>query len=203
MTDGEDLLVRIFDNGQTTPLLFFIQVKATKAIEPAVYQCGAIEIRVSRAHALAWNRLIEPVILVIWDSQANIAYWQSVQAFLDTPLGVHRLGTPTKTIRIQIPTSNRWDQDALFSIRSLAASRLAETYGYRGRVAALYSFLEKRGFEIDDDDPEGDVIIVKNPEGDYTFLTWGTNGAWLNEESKRMGLTPEGFLKWMAHTFHP
>ena len=191
---GEDLLVRVFDEGETTPLLFFVQVKATDRLSRYLREVDRLEVPLSRAHVLAWNRLLEPVLIVVWDSQTDIAYWQSIQAFLDTPLGLQRLSKAGGSIHVRIPTANILDRNALPSIRSLAENRLSRALRDRERADILCDLLEDAGYEIEDDGASGEVIVIRRPDGDYEFLPYGKLLAKLEAESERLGMSLQEYF---------
>src|SRR5688572_7662323 len=82
---GEDLVVRIFDDGQPTPWTFFVQSKATDNLSRYLTRDGGtIHFPIRASHLVHWHRFWEPVFLTVWDSQSGNTYWGYVQRILES-----------------------------------------------------------------------------------------------------------------------
>src|SRR5438876_3973748 len=99
---GEDFLVRIFTDNIATHYSFYVQAKGTDNIdkylrEGGKYICFPIDVD----HIEHWNKFWEPVILTIWDSKADITYWEIIQDYLQK-----KNVTPSsrKTVTVNVPT---------------------------------------------------------------------------------------------------
>ena len=76
---GEDLMVRIFeDNGQSTPLLFFVQ---SKGDQDPKFNIGRnrYEFSPKPQNLSSWDSMWQPVFLVLWDHSTNVGWWDWVQ----------------------------------------------------------------------------------------------------------------------------
>jgi len=74
---GEDLLVRIFETGVATPLMFFTQCKGTDSVENYISRGKRkLLFPVKMRHIEHWDRFWEPVILSVWDSKTDRTYWR-------------------------------------------------------------------------------------------------------------------------------
>jgi hypothetical protein len=81
---GEDLLVRIFEQGKATPFAFFVQAKATDHIDQYMHKNRRkLSFPIDLEHINHWNQFWEPVILTVWDANSDITYWESVQTFFE------------------------------------------------------------------------------------------------------------------------
>jgi Domain of unknown function (DUF4365) len=79
----------------------------------------AVLFRVERADLESWLEQTFPVILVVYDAQADIAYWLYVQAHF-VP-GAARMGTG-RTVTVHVPTENVLNEAA---VRRFAAAKEA------------------------------------------------------------------------------
>lgn len=103
------------DNGEIEDGEIRIQVKATDHLD---VQAGVIRFRVATADLHYWYWQYLPVVLVIYDAQADRAYWVHLQPFLDEHPGL--LNPRRKTVTLTIPTKkvnlrsiDRWRQLSL------------------------------------------------------------------------------------------
>jgi hypothetical protein len=80
---GVDLILFTYDqHGETQPGTVFLQLKATERLK--VLASGeAIAFRIDRGDLLAWLEETAPVILVVYDARAEVAYWLYVQAYFE------------------------------------------------------------------------------------------------------------------------
>src|SRR4051812_24653587 len=76
---GEDLFVRIFNQGHATHWTFFVQAKATDHIERYRSKDGkSLSYPLDRDHLDSWVKFWEPVILTLWDAQSGVTYWAAI-----------------------------------------------------------------------------------------------------------------------------
>jgi hypothetical protein len=157
---GEDLLVRIFDNGIATPLSFFVQAKGTDAIQNYASATGPIFVPLKREHVNHWREFSEPVIVALWDSKADRIYWNCVQTYLFTEEGKTALAAATETLRI--PVNLPLDATGLLWIHSITKSRFERSQDERQGVQALIDLLrEHLKLEIEYD--AGGLVLVTPP----------------------------------------
>jgi hypothetical protein len=70
---GVDERVEIFDaKGRATGLVFYVQLKATEIRDDS----RALKVRVREEHLSYWNRLADPVLLVLWHVPTKSLYWR-------------------------------------------------------------------------------------------------------------------------------
>lgn len=113
---GEDLNVRIFEDGVASPYYFYVQLKATDDIERLRVASNTVAITVPVTTARTWMELAQPLFLILWDAPSDVWYWCHVQTFLQSKQGADRMSRLNKSI--SIPITNR-----------LAASNLAALAG--------------------------------------------------------------------------
>jgi len=123
---GIDLLIATYDDsGQYENGEIRVQLKATdrlKVVSGAEY----VTIRVPREDLLHWLGELMPVILTVYDAQADVAYWVYVQNYFAGQPGFDLHRTPAQ-MTVRIPRANVVHQAAM---RQFAAHRdaiLAQT----------------------------------------------------------------------------
>jgi hypothetical protein len=139
---GEDLLVRIFEGGETTPLSFFVQAKATDNLFRYLdSNSNSYRYPLSHAHLAHWEGLHEPVILTIWNSSSDITYWICIQDELAQLGGLVEL-TKGKTVRIPIPCENVLNAQSVTQIQSISRVRYRRLESEIAGSRVLVEFLE-------------------------------------------------------------
>lgn len=81
----------------------------------------ALMIRVEQSHVLFWLGEDYPVILIVYDGQAEIAYWVHVQAALGEG-AVFRVRRTGSTLTLHIPSTNIVDEKAIRHFARLKAA---------------------------------------------------------------------------------
>lgn len=141
---GEDLLVRIFENGNTTPLYFFVQSKATDSLSR--YEGKNPDFlwyRLRSEHLIHWEKFQQPVILTLWDSRTNNTYWTCIQNALVQIRFTCDL-EKRKTVRIPIYRGDLLNGQGLNRIRKIAHSRYARMEYEKEGVAFLIDRLQSK-----------------------------------------------------------
>jgi len=94
------------ENGQV-----YVQLKATDRLD--VLRNGQIiAFPVKRADLELWLREPMPYILVVYDAQADVAYWLYVQAYFERLQGFN-LDRVGRTVTVHIPKANVLDESAI------------------------------------------------------------------------------------------
>ncbi len=194
---GEDVLVRIFDAGETTPFSFFVQSKATDQIERFMSKDGTrLAFSIKSEHAKHWVRFWEPVILALYDAKSKQTYWEVIQNFLTSPL---RIGTAfrTRKITVEIPADNRLDGQGLARLRNLTRRRFERFELQReGAEVLIETLRELWGVQIIYEPEEGILLLPKgqfvaDPSGGRNFTAFGRYAARLEDLEKRFGVKPQ------------
>lgn len=171
---GEDLLVRIFEQGIATPLAFFVQAKATDRIEECTSTDGtSILLRVNKRHIRHWEQFWEPVILTVWDSKADRTYWECIQTYTSTAEGKTALAGERKTVRIGIPRGNVLDALGLRRIFSRTKSRFKRFEQEREGTLALVTTLERELRLKIEYNPQREILSVARPGEAPIYTVFG------------------------------
>ena len=99
---GEDLLVRIFENGVASPYYFYVQVKATDDVERLRAASGTLEVAIPTATAKTWLELAQPLFLILWNASSDVWHWCHVQTFLQAQEGRYRMSRDEASVRLPI-----------------------------------------------------------------------------------------------------
>ncbi|WP_405132917.1 DUF4365 domain-containing protein [Nocardia sp. NBC_01388] len=182
---GEDLQVRIFDDGVATPYLFFVQAKHVKRGSKFRSKDGRYisHRKFERHHLESWENFSQPVVLTLWDAERDETYWDIAQS-LDWPPTSRK----TKKSTVRFPTDNLLDANGLARIRARTIARsqrhereLSGVQVLIGRVRELFDA------EIDYD-PRAERILITLPNGDGDLTFYGEMAKTLDEVTKRTGL---------------
>jgi Domain of unknown function (DUF4365) len=125
---GIDLVLVTFDaNGEVQAGEVQLQLKATDHLR--VISSGTmIAQRLEPADLAAWLEHPMPVILVVYDAGADLAYWLYVQAHFERRSGVKpRKGTTSLTVRV--PRANVLDRTAVRRFARFRDQVMAQTIG--------------------------------------------------------------------------
>jgi hypothetical protein len=125
---GIDLVLITFDgSGVMEPGHVLLQVKATDHLK-VVHSGRLIAQRVERRDLVSWLRQPMPVILVVYDAAADVAYWLYVQAHLA------RKSRPNPTkggglVTVHVPRGNVLNPEAVRRFARFRDQVLTQTAG--------------------------------------------------------------------------
>jgi hypothetical protein len=190
---GEDLLVRIFDHGVSTPLSFFVQAKATDNLPHFLSKrTNSFGCPVSTEHLKHWARFQEPVILTLWDSQSDETFWTCVQ---EAKTG-HRRASPSMrmTAHIRIPCENRLDDRGLRHLRLFTLARYKRLMREAAGAKTLIDLL-KSEFNIEVEySPKNGIVSVQVPGEDRAVAFLGSTAVTLNKLCTHLKASPQKVL---------
>jgi Domain of unknown function (DUF4365) len=187
---GEDILVRIFEEGSATPLMLFVQAKATdNSARLLRKKDGHLLCPIKAEHLDHWRQLQEPVILTLWDSKLDCTYWASVQQICERPT---RQGAKRGiTVHIPISRENQLNIGGLKEIRNLARSRYKRLQREQEAARALIEHLAEK-FKIRvESTPESGILIIEDPKGGAEVIFTGKMAAILTKMAKMLKKSPE------------
>jgi hypothetical protein len=103
---GIDLTVQTFNRrGEVESSRILIQLKATDPLKRTA-DGGAVRCRIERANLAHWLDEPVPVVLVLYDGRADVAYWLYVQRYFGGVPGLD-LARCGKRVTIAIPKATR------------------------------------------------------------------------------------------------
>ena len=115
---GLDLQMRTFDaHGEPESDSVLFQVKATDHLKVTA-DGSAVVFRIDKADLVSWMRETFPVILVLYDAQADVAYWLYAQGHFAARKGDYGAG---QTVTAHIPVANVLDEPAILRFAAVKA----------------------------------------------------------------------------------
>jgi hypothetical protein len=125
---GLDLYMTTYTaHGEVENDFVLFQLKATDRLK-RTSDNSAVMFRLEKADLDWWLVETFPVILVIYDAQADVAYWLYVQAHFKEPEGVLSRG---KSVTVHIPITNVLNEDAIRHFTAAKSAVQAQTKGVR------------------------------------------------------------------------
>lgn len=186
---GEDLYVRIFEDGDATNKFFHVQSKATSNLERYQKEGGEFSFPFTVNHIRSWLSFRHPVLVTLFDAKAGVAYW------LDVKDGVQGKDLETSdSLSLRIPQKNIIADSNLSELKQHIDNRY-NTYKEVGKMAdfLVRELKEKYELEVDFDAESGIFLLpngtfTKDPKGGWVATFLG-NAARLLE--KLTGITGE------------
>jgi hypothetical protein len=125
---GLDLYMTTYGaEGEAESGWVLFQVKATDHLTRTA-DGAAVICRIARPDLNRWMSETYPVILVVYDAPADMAYWLYVQAHFAA--GRARIGAG-QTVTAYVPVANRLDEDAIRDFAGAKAAIQKQTKGAR------------------------------------------------------------------------
>jgi hypothetical protein len=204
---GEDLLVRVFEDGVATPLMFFTQCKGTDSVGNYISRGKRkLLFPVKMRHIEHWDRFWEPVILSVWDSKTDRTYWECIQSYLSSHYGKVALAkaNETKADTLRIPVENVLDGHGLARIKSITRIRFERFELERTGAQVLVKLLEEQLNLKIEYNPKAGILITEAPGESPTFRVFGSALEMLEELRPRFGclldetlnITLRLFIQW-------
>jgi len=114
---GEDFLVRIYDDGVSTGLSFYVQLKSTKKLRVNTASQNKISFRLKVKDLEHWSYSTTPLFLIIWDVGKHSGYWANLHTLIAELNGSKPNWKTQKTSVIHLPKSQEVDNVGLEKIR--------------------------------------------------------------------------------------
>lgn len=109
---GIDLVLFTYDaKGEIENGQVFIQLKSTDSLRLLADQ-QTISFSIERSDLELWLKEPMPCMFVLYDAQADLAYWQYIQAYFET-LPDFDLAQAGETVTIHLPEANLLDNDSI------------------------------------------------------------------------------------------
>jgi hypothetical protein len=145
---GEDFVVQIYDDGISSGITFYVQLKSVEKYTRYRLKSGLISYPVEVEDLQHWYSSAVPVIFIVWNVKAKEGYWIEVKEAVNQLNKRNPDWQGKNKVQVHITPENRIDEMGLNEIRQ--------------RLAVHYStiFFKDRPFEfgvefVFDDTPEG------------------------------------------------
>ncbi|AUX46199.1 uncharacterized protein SOCE26_077040 [Sorangium cellulosum] len=142
---GEDLRVRIFDQGTSTGLSFCVQLKSVLDAERRKRKRGPEELRyrLEVKDLERWEEQAELVVLLVWDVERQAGYWQTIPAIIEALDARDASWRERKTVTVPVPAEQGTDDRGLQQLRWVIADRSLPLVARRSPITLR--FTEKGG----------------------------------------------------------
>ncbi|WP_406353883.1 DUF4365 domain-containing protein [Streptomyces sp. NBC_01635] len=182
---GEDLLVRIFEDGEATPYTFYVQAKSVETLSRFVKKKGGhLRYPVNFDHLQHWREFWDPVFLIVWDRETGAVAWDMVQ---EPSLPIDTSG---KKAKILIPRANTFDLRGLERIRAKTLARHRRFSREREGSEVLLGVLSSSMNVEVSYNPQSGILVLEHEDGSIEVSLFGRLGrvAELIRESRKTTL---------------
>lgn len=133
---GEDYLVQIYDDGVSSGLSFYVQLKSTRDSDALKSQGDPTALR----YALEvkdvehWEVQSPPVVLFVWDVEKHEGYWATIPQIVDA---LDKEGTEwrkQKTVTVRVPVEHGTDDEGMRRLRWAIAEIMLPLFNGRSPV---------------------------------------------------------------------
>jgi hypothetical protein len=115
---GEDLHVRIYDDGASTGLSFYVQLKSTaKAERLTRRKTPALAYKLEVKDLLHWEVQATLVVLVVWDVEKRAGWWRPIPEIVKELDKTNKGWRNKKTATVSVPLANGTDDEGLKWLR--------------------------------------------------------------------------------------
>jgi hypothetical protein len=120
---GEDLHVRIYDDGRSTGLSFLVQLKSAADTERLKRKKSpALAYRLDVKDLLHWeDSTTQVVVLVLWDVAKRSGWWRSVPEIVTELDKAGKSWRKKKTVTATVPLANVTDEEGVSRLRWVVA----------------------------------------------------------------------------------
>jgi hypothetical protein len=115
---GEDLNVRIYDDGASTGLSFLVQLKSSADAERFKRKKSpALGYRLEVKDLLHWKVSTTLVVLVVWDVEKRAGWWRPIPEIVKELDETNKGWRKKKTVAVSVPLANGTDKAGLTKLR--------------------------------------------------------------------------------------
>jgi hypothetical protein len=119
---GEDLLVRIYEDGASTGLSFYVQLKSVASYERIKRKkVPSLGYPVAVKDLLHWEVSTSLVVLVIWDVEERMGFWRPIPEIIEELDRSEKEWRGHKTAVASVPLTNGTDDKGLELLRCAVA----------------------------------------------------------------------------------
>jgi hypothetical protein len=118
---GEDFIVRIYVDGISSGLAFFVQLKSTADIVALETKDEYISYPIPAKDLEHWSVSGVPVFIIVWDVKKRIGYWLNVTDALKNLEADKPRWQAQQTVTVKIPKQNATDAAGLERLKRLVA----------------------------------------------------------------------------------
>jgi hypothetical protein len=191
---GEDLLIRIFDDGEATPYSFYVQAKSAESLRHS--KDGAyVRYPIDFDHIRHWNDFWDPVFLMLWDRQADALIWEMIQ---EPELPLDMSG---KKAKVLVPRDHELTLDGLRAIRRKTLARHRRFQREKAGSEILVEALEGSLDAKIDYDPQSGVMVIDRANNGVEFRFFGELHQMISKLAGLHGISEEEIIRKAIRNF--
>ncbi|MFT3771925.1 MAG: DUF4365 domain-containing protein [Minicystis sp.] len=138
---GEDLLVRIYDGGESTGLSFYVQIKSIADSGKRQHKKTAtIPYSLDVKDLKHWEKQTSLVVLVLWDVEKQQGWWQPVPEMIKALDAAGKGWRKKKTATVAVPLANGTDKEGMNRLRWVVADYNLVLVPKSGTVEMTFAF---------------------------------------------------------------
>lgn len=139
---GEDYLVQIYDDGVSSGLSFYVQLKSIKDAEKHKGKRAPNELRYSLdvKDIEHWEVQSPPVVLVVWDLDKQVGYWEAIPRIVEGLEKEKKKWRENASVTVKVPLANTTDEEGMGRLRWLIGKYVEPLIPKIGNVKTVFSF---------------------------------------------------------------
>lgn len=119
---GEDLIVRIYDDGASTGLTFQVQLKSTTdSAALTLKRSPALAYPLEVKDLLHWEVSASLVVLVVWDVKRRMGWWRPIPELIRELDDANKGWRKKTTVKVTVPLANGTEGEGMKSLRRAIA----------------------------------------------------------------------------------
>ncbi len=118
---GEDMVIRIYDDGRWSGITFWAQLKSTTDLASHLIRGNQLSYPIKTKDLLHWRDVATPVYLFLWDVTQETGCWVSVDQAVNELAMRQPDWEKKKTVQVHIPRANTTTTQQLYRIRQSLA----------------------------------------------------------------------------------
>ncbi len=116
---GEDYLVQIYDDGVSSGLSFYVQLKSIRDAEKHKGKRAPNELKYSLEvkDIEHWEAQSPPVVLVVWDLDKQVGYWEAIPRIVEGLEKEKKKWRDKASVTVKVPLANTTDEEGMRRLR--------------------------------------------------------------------------------------
>ena len=179
---GEDILVQIYDEGISTGLSLYFQLKSTEDIDKHKLKSGEISYQFEVKDIEHWEAQTVPVFLCLWDISLRQGWWIWIKHAVEYLDENNPTWKSKKKVNVHIPLKNEVNEQGLKGIRHLVADLYYPifSHGKEFKIQTKFEFPqtpegEQKKAEFERHVAAGDAVVIGEEYiAEIKFPEWWT-----------------------------
>jgi hypothetical protein len=139
---GEDYLVQIYDDGVSSGLSFYVQLKSIKGAEKRKSKRAPDELRypLEVKDIEHWEVQSPPVVLFVWDLDKQAGYWETIARIVEVLEKKGKEWREKNSVTVRVPVANGTDDEGMRRLRRRICEQITPFVPKGPGIKAVFSF---------------------------------------------------------------